>query len=178
MSRFFVVAAAAVLLLGAAADRSSPTAVVQSAYVWSRSHSFVSDTVGLQPYLTSTLYGDLRKVVRLDGCLRVADIDWDIFSGTQVATYGFRVGAAAVRGDTATVPVTVSAGLSRSRAQSVSVKVIAERGSDGWRISDIMTAAPQHGYASLLGQLRYDLAHLGPASSRWTAAQRRCVGPL
>lgn len=178
MPRFCVVLVTAAVLVGAAPVRSSPTALVQSLYSWSRSHSFTSDTSGLQPYLTPSLYGGLEKTLRVDRCTNKADIDWDIFSGTQVETYGFRLGAAAVRGGTATVPVTVSAGLTRSRAEDISVKVIAERGAAGWLVSDIMTATPPHGYASLQRQVQYDVAHLGQESSHWTTAQRRCIGPL
>jgi hypothetical protein len=177
MSRFPVAVVAAVLLLGAAPNRSTPASLVQSAYTWARTHNFASDTAGLQPFLTASLYGSLQKILRIDRCTRKADIDWDIFSGTQVGTYGFRVGAAVVHGDTATVPVTVSAGLSKSRAQDVAVEVIAQRVPGGWRIADIMTQAGR-GYASLRQQLQYDTAHLRDWSSRFTPAQRRCVGPI
>lgn len=177
MSRVFIGIVAGVLLLGAAPSRSSPTAIVQSAYAWSNNHNFMTETSGLQPYFTPTLYADLQKILRVDKCTHKADIDADIFSGAQVATYGYHVGAATIHGGTATVAVTVLAGLSRSRAQNILIRVLTVRGADGWRISDIMVDV-NNSYGSLLQQLQRDVADLGAWSRHWTAAQRSCVGPV
>ncbi|MGH7738342.1 MAG: hypothetical protein ACREMP_10830 [Candidatus Tyrphobacter sp.] len=174
MSRILFAVAAAALLVGAAPYQNSPRALVQSLYAWSRHHDFTTDTVGLRPYFTPTFYNDLVKLLRVGRCTRTAEIDADIFSGTQVGTYGFRVGTAVVNGGSATVPVTVSAGLTRDRAQNVAVKVIAVRADGMWRVADIMTQAP-HGYQGWLHQMQFNVRGLSGWSKRWTPAQRRCI---
>lgn len=147
-------------------ERNSPTAIVNAFYAWYMKHSVFSDVTGTKPYVTATFYRDFAMVVRAQHCTHSASIDWDPFNGTQVGTVAYRVGAPTVSGSTANVPIHTMLVFGTHHFAGPPVTVIATRGTDGWRISDVV----DHPGGSLEHALRNDLG-----TPHATASQRACM---
>jgi hypothetical protein len=154
-------------------DRSSPVGVVNAFYAWYMKHDLFGQLAEAKPYLTTGFYTNFATVLRAQRCLRTAIIDWDPFNGSQIDTASYSVGAAAVRGNTASVPVHLMLRMYAGRAPFAGkpVTIALVRTASGWRIDD---AIDQPG-GSLQRGLRSNLVRLASWQQRATASQRACL---
>lgn len=178
MTRALVLAAGVLTAFAAPAfaattiDRSSPAGIVRSFYAWNANHNVFSDNAATRPYFTSELYVRLASVVRAQDCTHSAIVDWDPFNGSQVSTAGYSVGTTSLHGASADVTVAIALALGERRFSGAPVTIVAQRGSDGWRIGDAIDRLS----GSLLHTLRTDMSSSWWKTMGRTAAERACLG--
>jgi hypothetical protein len=162
-------------LLGAAApiDRRSPSVAVSTFYAWHLNHP-ISNPVELlaaKPYLTTSLYDDLKNIEHYQRCLHAEFVDGDPFSGAQVGIAAYSIGATTIDAGTALVPVQLTFTMPNGRrfaGKPITVAVVRE--ADGWRINDVVTASD----GSLAASLRKTL--LSPTiNQHLTATEAHCL---
>ncbi|HET9030008.1 MAG TPA: DUF3828 domain-containing protein, partial [Candidatus Aquilonibacter sp.] len=84
-------------------------------------------------------------------------LDYDPFCGCQVAMFGATPSKAIIEGNVATVPTRVMAGLSKSRAEALQMKVVLHRIDGRWQIWDFIAIDGKKEY-SFRGQTLKNLA--------------------
>ena len=159
------------LLLALLVAATSPSALVQAFYDHYLAHARAE---ALAPtYFTPAFAHDYLLVVHAQQCApRFALIDYDPFFGAQVASIAAVAGAAAVTGDTASVPVKTTLALSKPFPSRMTVKL--QRIGGVWLISDFVDT---RGDGFRQG-LRSMIVGLTDPRSRYSKAERACIDKL
>lgn len=184
--RTAVLLTAFVAMLGVAppvVNRSSPAALAGSFYAWELHHTTFADDAAtdaaLKAFFTHSFYVNYVTVVHDDHCLNEANLDWDPWSGAQVAMASYRIGKTTMLpGDIAHVAVAITLRWVNGHTfAGQPVIVVAERGHDGWRMQDVIDARSGGLEANLIRILgEVGAAQTGePGTRRPTAAQIACT---
>lgn len=152
-----------------AVDGSSPTAIVRSLYQTAISHHEFER----KPYLTPRLDSMFAWSDAIEKCTHKVVMDWDPYSGTQVAMTSFTLGSSRSTGTaSAEVPVNLvmwKGGHARVLAETVKT-------ANGWRIDDLRNAGPDGKTFSVYQELTRQRASIeSPKNTKFTSAQRACV---
>jgi len=118
------------------AQTSGAAHAVDGFYSWYIArHGDWTQLSGARPYLSSSLYAPLQKVVNIERREQAAVLDFDPFSGAQAEAASYSVGSPVGSGSTASVPVRIR--LSGGNGASA-LRVMVVHGSSGWKIDNIV----------------------------------------
>lgn len=131
---------------------TTPEAVVRAFYNWDLSvkypQGWLDHLGGAKPYLTPSLYSLVSQIGPFEQKNKAAVLDAQPFEDAQIPASSANVGAAAINGSRAKVPVTIHYARSSGSGHVTAILI---KTAQGWLIDDFI--------GSVGGSLRANLAH-------------------